>query len=332
MPDWIAKGDVLSRFVRHIFGGIDAVYTWVNGADPEFQRELEYYREKEAVPGDPFVAGERRFRDSDELRYSLRSLEINAPWLNRVFLVTNGQAPRWLKKDHPRLRLVTHREIFPQSDHLPTFNSAAIEAHLHRIPGLSRRFLSLNDDMFFGSPVTREDFLPRSGPLKIWVEPWELPQSLTEGDLVSRWLGYNHQLLKAAFADRTFPSLAHIPILFDRSILTDLQAKWPEEFERTSALRFRTARMVLVHVLYAHFLAARGGCELATMSADDYQFVMFDPPLEKTVAKLEKVKLLRPKFFCINDDWDDAGQIKDTILPEFFENYFPVPSSFELSS
>ncbi len=315
--------------MRHISDGIDAVYTWVNGADTEFQHELEHYRKKEAVPGDPFVAGARRFRDSDELRYSLRSLETNAPWINRVFLVTNGQLPRWLKKDHPRLRLVTHREIFPQSTHLPSFNSAAIEVHLHRIPGLSRRFLYLNDDMFFGRPVTRKDFLPWFGPQKIWVERWELPQSLTEGDLVSCWLGYNHHLLKAAFAHRTFPSLAHTPILFDRFILADLQAKWPEEFERTSAMRFRTARMVLVHVLYAHFLAARKGCRLARARAGDYQFVMFAPPLEKAIGKLANVKRLRPKFFCINDDWDRDAQTKDTILPVFLENYFPVPSGFE---
>ncbi|MFA6961588.1 MAG: stealth family protein [Opitutaceae bacterium] len=315
--------------MRHTFGGIDAVYTWVYGADPEFQQKLEHYRKMEALPGDPFVAGARRFRDSDELRYSLRSLETNAPWINRVFLVTNGQVPRWLKKDHPRLRLVTHREIFPQSDHLPTFNSAAIEAHLHRIPGLSRRFLYLNDDVFFGSPVAREDFLPRSGRQKIWVEPWTLPQSLTEGNLVSRWLGYNHHLLEAAFAGRTFPSLAHTPVLFDRVMIDDLQAKWPVEFERTSAMRFRTDKMVLLHVLYAHFHAARNGCELATVNADDYQFVMFDPPLEKSIDKLATVKRLRPKFFCINDDWDGDGQIKDTVLTEFFENYFPVPSSFE---
>jgi hypothetical protein len=234
-----------------------------------------------------------------------------------------------LKRDHPRLRLVTHREIFPQNAHLPTFNSAAIEAHLHRIPGLSRRFLFLNDDMFFGRPVARKDFLPRFGLQKIWVEPWQLPKSQTEGDLVSRWLAYNHRLLKAAFADRTFASLAHIPVLFDRFILAALHAKWPEEFERTSAMRFRTAKMVLVHVLYTHFLAAGSGCELVTAGAADYQFVAFDPPLEKTTDKLAKVKRLRPKFFCINDDWDDDGQIKDTILPEFFKSYFPVPSSFE---
>ena len=50
-----------------------------------------------------------RFADNDELRYSLRSLERFAPWIRNVFLVTNGQIPRWLNVEHPRLRIVQHR-------------------------------------------------------------------------------------------------------------------------------------------------------------------------------------------------------------------------------
>jgi hypothetical protein len=37
------------------------------------------------------LAGHNRFRDSDELRYSLRSLQKYAPWIRRIFVVTNGQ-------------------------------------------------------------------------------------------------------------------------------------------------------------------------------------------------------------------------------------------------
>ena len=33
----------------------------------------------------------RRFRDNDELKYSLRGLEMYAPWIRNVYIVTNGQ-------------------------------------------------------------------------------------------------------------------------------------------------------------------------------------------------------------------------------------------------
>lgn len=70
---------------------------------------------------------------------------------------------------------MTHAEIFDDPSHLPTFSSPAIEAHLHKIPNLSRYFLYFNDDVFLGAPVHVEDFLlPSSGAQRIYLS-WELP-------------------------------------------------------------------------------------------------------------------------------------------------------------
>jgi UDP-N-acetylglucosamine-lysosomal-enzyme len=74
----------------------------------------------------------RRFADYDQLKYSIRSIEKYAPWVRRVFLVTNGQIPHWLNMDHPKLTLVTHQEMFAQRKDLPTFSSSAIESNLDR--------------------------------------------------------------------------------------------------------------------------------------------------------------------------------------------------------
>ncbi|MEZ5363359.1 MAG: hypothetical protein R2748_13705 [Bryobacterales bacterium] len=132
---------------------IDAVYLWVDGA---------------AIAGRPATLAPHRDRDNGELRYSLRSLFAHAPWVRRVFLVTNGQRPAWLVQSHPRLRVVSHADLFLDEACLPTFNSNAIELQLHRIPGLSRRFLYCNDDVFFGGPVVPEA-LPASRR-----RPWPL--------------------------------------------------------------------------------------------------------------------------------------------------------------
>lgn len=51
-----------------------------------------------------------------------------------------------------------HSEIFENPNDLPTFNSQAIELNINRIPGLSDKFIFMNDDFFFGEPVTKEDF------------------------------------------------------------------------------------------------------------------------------------------------------------------------------
>lgn len=106
--------------------------------------------------------GENRFSDKDELKYSLRSVEKYANWINNIFIVTNGQVPNWLNTNHSKIRIINHKDIYPNQSHLPTFNSASIECHLHRIKDLSKKFIYLNDDFLFGQPVYLEDFYSRS--------------------------------------------------------------------------------------------------------------------------------------------------------------------------
>ncbi|XP_036432578.1 N-acetylglucosamine-1-phosphotransferase subunits alpha/beta [Colossoma macropomum] len=115
-----------------------------------------------------------RFEDNEELRYSLRSVERHAPWVRHIFIVTNGQIPSWLNLDNPRVTVVTHQDIFQNQSHLPTFSSPAIETHIHRIPGLSQKFIYLNDDVMFGKDVWPDDFYSHSKGQKVYLT-WPVP-------------------------------------------------------------------------------------------------------------------------------------------------------------
>ncbi|XP_071188626.1 N-acetylglucosamine-1-phosphotransferase subunits alpha/beta-like isoform X1 [Salvelinus alpinus] len=115
-----------------------------------------------------------RFEDNEELRYSLRSVERHAPWVRHIFIVTNGQIPSWLNLDNPRVTVVTHQDVFQNHTHLPTFSSPAIETHIHRIPGLSQKFIYLNDDVMFGKDVWPDDFFSHSNGQKVYLT-WPVP-------------------------------------------------------------------------------------------------------------------------------------------------------------
>ncbi|OQV20564.1 N-acetylglucosamine-1-phosphotransferase subunits alpha/beta [Hypsibius exemplaris] len=115
-----------------------------------------------------------RFKDNEELRYSIRSLEKHAGWVRRIYIVTNGQVPHWLDLDNSRVQIVTHEEIFLNKSHLPTFSSSAIESHLHRIPGLSEKFLYFNDDVLLTQDVLPEDFFSHSEGYKVHLS-WHVP-------------------------------------------------------------------------------------------------------------------------------------------------------------
>ena len=115
-----------------------------------------------------------RFEDNEELRFSIRSVFKFAPWVRHIYIVTNGQIPYWLDLSHPRITIVPHDRIFQNLSHLPTFSSPAIESHIHRIPGLSKKFLYMNDDVMFGMPVWPEDFYSHAKGQKVYLS-WSVP-------------------------------------------------------------------------------------------------------------------------------------------------------------
>ena len=121
--------NISGQTVDHAHLPIDVLYTWVNGSDEVWLRAMRRY--KKALLGKQVYssnAGQSRFHDNDELRYSLRSVFYFAPWVRHIYIVTCGHVPRWLDTSHPRIRVITHNQIFVNKSHLPTFSSPAIEA------------------------------------------------------------------------------------------------------------------------------------------------------------------------------------------------------------
>ena len=137
---------------------IDFVILWVDGNDPAWHEE--FVRTRQAENDD---ASEIRYRDWRNLHYWFRSAERFAPWVQKVHFITWGHLPAWLRRDHPKLHIVNHRDFIP-AEYLPTFNSNTIELNIHRIEGLADRFVLFNDDTFLTRGCWPEDFFRRGVP------------------------------------------------------------------------------------------------------------------------------------------------------------------------
>lgn len=344
---------------------IDAVYLWVDGDDPSFRAEFARWinplQEADAVAA-------RRFRDNGELRYSLRSIERHAPWINRIHIITNGQVPGWLDWTHPRIALVNHCQILPDRAVLPVFNSCAIELSLHRTPGLSRRFLYLNDDLFLGRDVIRGDYIIEDGMHRFYFESNPLPVRSDTGPVHDRAYAYTAEVLDRLAAGRRLrgsdsaylasnncklvPSMfrgrgslrrllpAHTPQLYDRCVLEELERRLPAEFAATRAHRFRSADDLVMRIVYAFFLLE---CEptlcrlepvLLDWDSPEYKFIR----LQGSQAEIEKAFIrmdaLGPRFLCVNDDLGDVSP-DDPVLDlwrQVLQARYPTPSSFENSA
>ncbi|MDE6793732.1 MAG: Stealth CR1 domain-containing protein, partial [Muribaculaceae bacterium] len=139
---------------------VDLVYLWVNGNDPVWiEKRNRAIGKTEAHSA---VNCDGRYADNDELKYSLRSAEMYAPWVRKIFIVTDNQVPEWLDTINPKIQIIDHTEILPP-EALPCFNSNVIEHFIFRIPDLSEHFLYANDDMYFNRPVSPEMFFAPDG-------------------------------------------------------------------------------------------------------------------------------------------------------------------------
>eukprot|EP00045_Choanoeca_perplexa_P007599 m.69626 g.69626 ORF g.69626 m.69626 type:complete len:441 (+) comp14137_c0_seq1:415-1737(+) len=226
---------------------VDAVVTWVDASDTGWQKrylasahELGIEVELERMPAP---------RQYDELYYNVLGLIINTPWLRQVVLVTQRpQKPAYLEELRAvapfPIRVVHHDEFIPE-EYLPTFQSTAIEMQLDRIPGLSERFIYLNDDMIVLRPLQKSSFFNSIGkaiaavsfplPYQAWYHchvnnrPFQCTMEYARQKL-GRWLFLGRQ---------------HGAYTMTKSALTALKATLgPDEVAKTAAARHRNEEMI----------------------------------------------------------------------------------------
>ncbi|WP_152191852.1 stealth family protein [Georgenia satyanarayanai] len=317
----------------HLFdatGPVDVVYTWVDGTDPAWNAARLAAL---GVPADHRRTAEAthaaRFRSQDELRYSLRSLEMFAPWVRRVHLVTAGQVPDWLDTDHPRLRIVDHRDIFTDPGVLPVFNSHAIESQLHHVPGLAEQYLYLNDDVFFGRPVAPGLFFHGNGLAKFFPssalmdtrdhQPHDAP--------VTSAAKNNRALLGDVFGRRVTHLFQHTPHPQLRSVLQQMESDHPDLFAQVAASTFRHPDDLSISSALHHYYAYALGRAVPGRLA----YLYLDLAHPRGAARLRRL-LRRREFdvFCLNDS-PAVGEVgSGGLLGDFLARYYPVPSTFEL--
>lgn len=306
---------------------VDVVYTWVDGNDPAWQRRRSAY-------GDggyhTEAANAARYISRDELRYSLRALEQNAPWVRHVYLVTDRQRPAWLNDRHPRVTVVDHSEIFDDPAALPTFNSHAIESRLHHIKGLSEHFLYFNDDMFLGRPVTPQDFFLSNGMTRTFLSPSQVPRwELTAVDRPVDAAGKNNRrLLLENFGSAIVQKIRHAPYALRRSVLAEIEQEFADAHRRTSYSRFRSATDISIPSSLYHYYAYFTGRAVPSQIGFAY-LDLAKPEIQRRLGIL--LARRDRQAFCINDTLSDGADTErqTVMLRRFLESYYPVPSPFE---
>ena len=309
---------------------IDVVYTWVDQEDPDFRRTLSKHLPEGATNLN--TTSNARFQCHEELRYSLRSIESFAPWVNHIYIVTNGQVPVWLKEDC-RISLVRHEDII-SLEYLPTFNSHVIGSCLHRIPGLSEHYIYFNDDVLLLHPIKPTDAFTETGLSYGFISlntigngPPVPHETATEWgaknarDLILREWGRHF--------DRRFTHMYHPQ---RRSVAELCEATFAAEYHAFRRNRFRKADDILCCSFLHHYVGFLTGRTL--LAHDKGWYVQVRDA--SAAGRYRKILEARSDpdaraVVCLNDYMPPYGEVPGyrEDMRAFLDAYFPTPSCFE---
>jgi len=292
---------------------IDLVYLWVDGSDPVWQAS---YRQH--VGGDP--ARGTRFASADELKYSLRSVERFAPWVNHVYIVTAGQTPAWLDTSNPKVTIVDHARIIDPA-HLPTFNSQAIECHIHNIPGLSEHFLYANDDMLLGAPVQPGHFFTPDGRSLIRLAGDRVRDP--GGGTFARMKNHAADMLDSAFGVKKWKKGWHHIKPYRRSMMEDAANRFPDAIAAAGRHRLRCGDDVAWNCGFWPSFSIEAGYGIETTHPLDHFYVNVGDGHAR--ARMAKAITSMPHVMCLNN----GAATTAPLVKEFLEAYLPARSSFE---
>ncbi len=317
---------------------IDLVYMWVDSSDPVWMQKKERYNPSANLSTQ--VLGSVRWRNNDELRYSLRSVEKYAPWINHIYIVTDGQCPEWLDTSNPKVTIVDHSEIMPE-DALPTFNSQAIESCIHRIPGLSEHFILGNDDTLFVKPVNPEFFF-EEGKAKVRLVPFNRAKAHRRGEYRSI-IRRMQDLINEMFGTLITFAPHHN---FDAYLKSDythcVNNLYKEAWAATAHHRFRHEDD-MQRCFVSYYMVVSGHAQMCkvgrynqirgvwqtVVAAFTNRFASDSRCIKLNTGNYESVlKKYNPVMICVNDN-EKASSADVQEMVNFLDSQFPAPSSFE---
>lgn len=335
---------------------IDFVITWVDGTDPVWQKEKAAYSGQEDIQALAAYTdfSKVRYRNHGLLLYWFRGVEQFAPWVRKIHFVTCGHLPPWLDVSNPKLNIVRHDEFIPKV-YLPTFNSNAIEMHMHRIKGLSDNFVYFNDDMFLIRPAKETDFFRAGKPCDLLAfqpvvanpanpvmshlllnDILVISKYFNKRENVKKQLGkyFNpgyplknliYNMIEVMFPKYTGFFSVHGPVPFCKQTFEELWEKEGDQLSQTSSHRFRSKDDLTIYLL-REWQKLTGNFHAKNVDRFFKYFELAENnyELHQTIAKQKK------KIICINDvnDQIDFDQINKK-LSMAFEEILPKKSSFE---
>lgn len=308
---------------------VDIIVTYLNENDPKWQKDFNYWKNKEIKEGKTSNSnrqafGKERTRDWDSFKYWFRGIEKNCPWVRKVFLIVQNEnhIPKWINKDNLKLRIVYHEEYIPK-DLLPTFNAMTIGMYISNIPDLAENYILCDDDYYFLNPIKEDRFFLYNLPVhKRNIVPYEYYDTSGEAGVFFKILN-NDLDFEKRYNKQIKYGIYHLPEARKKSFEKKILTKYSEEIKNHfNKSRFRHESN-LCSYMYSNILKL---CD---------EVIIKDPYYNSCYCALKSdinFNDYKDKdMVCFNDTeiLDDYEKTKKKFI-EFLNNKFPDKSTFEV--
>lgn len=317
---------------------IDVVIAWVDGNDPKHQQKIQPYLSPQLQKSDD-IAGPTRYLSSGEIFYCVASVLRFAPFVRKIFIVTDEQNPNlenFVQKNFPEnkipIEIIDHKVIFRDNEeYLPVFNSRAVETCIYRIPDLSENYVYFNDDFFLIRPIEKTDWFVDDK-----IVAYGNWRNLVLDKLL--WLikpmknghkpvGFKDGMIKAAekYGKKwRYFHLDHLPHPLKKSVVADYFAKNPNLLLSNISHKFRSGKQFNTHELY---YLSMFDAEKAIMKAASESLLYIKPVnrgenyLKRKLGMFEANKELK---FCCMGSLDMATENDRTALLNWLKNVINI--------
>ena len=328
---------------------IDVVFKYIDLSDPALKREG--------------IAQIKKDKDNEELKYALRSVLTNIPWVRYIFIVMPNDAVRFLKPQDEiaeKIKFIRDKDVLG----FDSASSITFEFNFWKLKnfGVSENFIYMNDDYFIGKPLKKSDFFyvdnGKVVPYMLYndsVDYKALPRILNyykkiqptfSGNITEGGESKTKQIKKAhsnnGFQYQKFNGILFACRLFKREVLTPVKKL---EYFPHNALGENISDLKEVYDLVKNNYKYADDCLTATsrtsrsfVHQSTYTFYVLNKyhrrinPLND--AYIDMSTVLRANFdkdlFCVNEGGDEeyTKEMKDNEKRKL-EELFPVSTKYE---
>ncbi|KAJ3435524.1 hypothetical protein M0812_19712 [Anaeramoeba flamelloides] len=277
-----------------------------------------------------------RNRYNYELQFSLRAVHKYLPWINKIYILANPDTdyPYWLKSQDEigdKIVFLNRCQFFENPEHCPTYNSFAVYSIAHKIPGLSNKFILMDDDFFLNQAVGPDYFYNKEG-LPIFYQPRHRMRTYSTKDRLYR------TAKKRGFPLFKYSYYSHRLKPLRRDIIIRFNEYYPgfAEFVQSHHIRYHSLTEDMSVIYYEWLFQIRW---MSTGKGERYgRFFQIPKKHDDDIQPEfdENYYILSSKdivTFNCNDNWSKDHEIylkQRSILWDFYTKLYPEVPDFEI--